>query len=98
MPKIGPGFLLFHYESLLSKVYRRDTRDSSSSVYNQSTKNVGLSEFISNLLLQDCFIVDACSSGVFAWIGKGCTAQEKKEAMNNAVVSKTLFITAVARK
>ena len=26
----GPSFSLFHYESLLSKVYRRDTRDSSS--------------------------------------------------------------------
>ena len=32
MPKIGPGFSLFHYESLLSKVYRMDTRDSSLSV------------------------------------------------------------------
>ena len=32
MLKIGPGFLLFHYESLLSKHYRRDTRDSLSSV------------------------------------------------------------------
>ena len=29
-------FSLFHYESLLSKVYRRDTRDSSSSVYAKS--------------------------------------------------------------
>ena len=25
MPKIGPGFSMFHYESLLSKVYRRGT-------------------------------------------------------------------------
>ena len=32
MPTTGPGFLLFHYDSLLGKVYRRDTRDSSSSV------------------------------------------------------------------
>ena len=39
------------------------------------------------LISKDCFIVDAGSSGVFAWIGKGCTAQEKKEAMTNAVVS-----------
>ena len=30
MQEIGPGFSLFHRESLLSKVYRRDTRDSSS--------------------------------------------------------------------
>ena len=28
MKKIGPSFLLFHDESLLSKVYRRDKRDS----------------------------------------------------------------------
>ena len=28
--EIGPGFSLFHHESLLSKVFRRDTRDSSS--------------------------------------------------------------------
>ena len=33
MPKIRPGFLPFHYESLLSKVYRRGTRDSLSLVY-----------------------------------------------------------------
>jgi len=33
----------------------------------------------------DCFIVDAGSSGVFAWIGKSCTVDEKKEAMANAV-------------
>ena len=32
MPKIGPGLLLFHDEFLLSKVYRRDTRGSSSTV------------------------------------------------------------------
>ena len=25
MQEIGPGFSLFHFESLLSKVYRRDT-------------------------------------------------------------------------
>ena len=31
IPKIGPGFLLFLYESLFSKVSHRDTRDSSSS-------------------------------------------------------------------
>ena len=30
MQNIGPGFSLFHYESLLIKVYSRDTRDSSS--------------------------------------------------------------------
>ena len=71
---------------------------SNSATCNQSTKNAHLSEFFSDLLLQDCFIVDAGSSGVFAWIGKGCTVQEKKEAMNNAVVSKTHFSTAVARK
>ena len=28
--EIGPRFSHFHYESLLSKVYRRDIRDSSS--------------------------------------------------------------------
>ena len=33
MQETGPGFSQFHYESLLSKVYLRDTRDSSSSVH-----------------------------------------------------------------
>ena len=40
------------------------------------------------LIFKDCFIVDAGSSGVFAWIGKSCTVDEKKEAMANAVVKK----------
>eukprot|EP00794_Sanderia_malayensis_P007449 gene7449-8271_t len=39
----------------------------------------------SDLDADDCFIVDAGPSGVFAWIGKHCTVQEKKEAMTNAV-------------
>ena len=33
----------------------------------------------------DCFIVDAGQSGVLAWIGKGCTPQEKNAAMSNAM-------------
>lgn len=33
----------------------------------------------------DCFILDSGPSGVFSWIGKGCTINEKKAAMNNAM-------------
>ncbi|XP_065668513.1 advillin isoform X2 [Hydra vulgaris] len=33
----------------------------------------------------DCFILDAGQSGVFSWIGKKCTQNEKKAAMNNAM-------------
>ena len=34
----------------------------------------------------DCFILDTGPAGVFSWIGKGCTINEKKAAMNNAMV------------
>lgn len=33
----------------------------------------------------DCFILDTGPAGVFSWIGKGCTTNEKKAAMNNAM-------------
>ncbi|XP_066925925.1 gelsolin, cytoplasmic-like [Clytia hemisphaerica] len=33
----------------------------------------------------DCFILDTGPAGVFSWIGKGCTINEKKAAMNNAM-------------
>ena len=42
MQNIGPGISLFHYESLLSKVYRRDTRDSTSLVYLLTWSNLQL--------------------------------------------------------
>ena len=39
----------------------------------------------------DCFILDTGPTGVFSWIGKGCTINEKKAAMNNAMVSCIVF-------
>jgi len=42
----------------------------------------------------DCFILDTGPAGVFSWIGKGCTINEKKAAMNNAMVRK-VFLTHV---
>ena len=50
MPKIEPGLLLFHYESLLSKVYRRDTSDSSSSVYHGITFCNSVEYFVGNVI------------------------------------------------
>ena len=41
MPKMGPGFLLFHCESLLSKVYGRETMDSSPSVKGKTQRWFG---------------------------------------------------------
>jgi hypothetical protein len=37
-----------------------------------------------NLDTMDCFILD-CTNEIFVWIGKGSTAQEKRESMKNAV-------------
>ena len=39
------------------------------------------------LHVQDAFIVDTGSGGIFAWVGKRATRDEKKAAFNNAVVS-----------
>ena len=34
--------------------------------------------------LQDCFILDTKTSGIYVWIGKKGTSQEKQAAMKNA--------------
>ena len=36
---------------------------------------------------QDAFILDTGSGGIFAWLGKKATKEEKKAAFKNAVVS-----------
>lgn len=33
---------------------------------------------------QDAFILDAGNGGVFVWVGKGCTMDERKKAMSHA--------------
>ncbi|XP_057374251.1 gelsolin, cytoplasmic-like [Daphnia carinata] len=38
----------------------------------------------SMLKREDCFILDTAGSGLFVWIGRGCTKAEKLEAMNVA--------------
>ena len=45
MQEIGPSFSLFHYESLLSKVYRRDTREET-----HRHKSKGVPEELSEVL------------------------------------------------
>ncbi|KAJ9596280.1 hypothetical protein L9F63_027096, partial [Diploptera punctata] len=36
------------------------------------------------LVTQDCYILDTVSAGIFVWIGKHCTKEEKVEAMKRA--------------
>lgn len=40
--------------------------------------------FIFNILKQDCFILDTGTSGIYVWIGKKGTANEKSAAIKNA--------------
>jgi hypothetical protein len=35
-------------------------------------------------MFQDCYILDTVTSGIFVWIGKQCTKDEKVEAMKLA--------------
>lgn len=35
--------------------------------------------------IQDAFILDACNSGIYVWVGKNCTLDERKKAMDYAM-------------
>lgn len=35
-------------------------------------------------MFQDCYVLDTVTSGIFIWIGKQCTKDEKVEAMKLA--------------
>ena len=41
---------------------------------------------MTSFFFQDAFILDTGAGGIFAWLGKGATNQEKKAAFKNAVV------------
>ena len=47
---------------------------------------VGVSVYCFVVSSQDAFILDTGSGGLFAWLGKKATQQEKKAAFKNAVV------------
>lgn len=34
------------------------------------------------ICFQDAFIVDAASGGLFVWVGKACTMEERRKAMD----------------
>ena len=42
--------------------------------------------------MQDAFIVDTGSGGIFAWVGKRATRDEKKAAFKNAVVRLSILL------
>ncbi|XP_067013400.2 gelsolin, cytoplasmic isoform X2 [Anabrus simplex] len=48
-------------------------------------EKVGQKPLHQNMLVStDCFILDTVTSGIYVWIGKGCTKEEKVEAMKRA--------------
>ena len=47
---------------------------------------------IASSLLQDAFIVDTGAGGVYGWVGKGATQQEKKAAYQCALVRISVLI------
>ena len=48
--------------------------------------NYHVASVLTNILciLQDCYILDTVTAGIFVWIGKQCTKDEKVEAMKRA--------------
>ena len=43
--------------------------------------------------MQDAFIVDTGKGGIYAWLGREATQQEKKAAFKNAVVCSIKMLT-----
>ena len=49
----------------------------------------------SYIVVKDCFIVDGGRNGMFSWIGKKCTKNEKLAAVNGVKVHNLFIFTKI---